>query len=60
MTRAIRFTQASLRRAIEAAREPGLRVRGIPPDGTLLLEERDQSNASGKNAYFSQEAEIVL
>jgi hypothetical protein len=42
MTRAIPFTKAQIRRAIEAAREAGLRVRGIAPDGTLLLEERDQ------------------
>jgi hypothetical protein len=42
MTRAIPFTKAQIRRAIEAACEAGLRVRGIAPDGTLLLEERDQ------------------
>jgi hypothetical protein len=42
MTRAIPFTKAQIRRAIEAAREAGLRVRGIAPDGTLLLEEPDQ------------------
>jgi hypothetical protein len=42
MTRAIPFTKAQIRRAIEVAREAGLRVRGIAPDGTLLLEERDQ------------------
>jgi hypothetical protein len=41
MTRAIPFTKAQIRRAIEAARDAGLRVPGIAPDGTLLLEERD-------------------
>jgi hypothetical protein len=41
MTRAIPFTKAQIRRAIEAAREAGLRVTGIAPDGTLLLEERE-------------------
>jgi hypothetical protein len=41
MTRAIPFTKAQIKRAIEAAREAGLRVKGIAPDGTLLLEERD-------------------
>ena len=45
MTRAIPFTKAQLRRAIEAARESGLRVTGIAPDGTLLLEERDPQDA---------------
>jgi hypothetical protein len=43
MTRAIAFTQASLRRAIEAARKAGLRVTGIRPDGTLLVDDRDNS-----------------
>jgi hypothetical protein len=41
MSRAIPFTKAQIRRAIDAAREAGLRVTGIAPDGTLLLEERD-------------------
>jgi hypothetical protein len=58
MTRAIRFTQASLRRAIEAARKAGLRVTGIRPDGTLMLAERDCPQPE-KNA-LEQEAEVVL
>jgi hypothetical protein len=37
MTRALPFTQASLRRAIEAARKAGLQVTGIRADGTLLV-----------------------
>jgi hypothetical protein len=41
MTRAIPFTKAQIKRAIDAARQAGLRVTGIAPDGTLLLEERD-------------------
>jgi hypothetical protein len=41
MTRALPFTQASLRRAIAAARKEGLRVRGIRPDGTLILDTGD-------------------
>jgi hypothetical protein len=36
VTRALPFTQASLRRAIAAARKEGLRVAGIRPDGTLI------------------------
>jgi hypothetical protein len=43
VSRAIAFTQAGLRRAIEAARKAGLRVTGIRPDGTLLVEDRDNS-----------------
>jgi hypothetical protein len=40
MSRAIPFTKAQIRRAIDAAREAGLRVTGIAPDGTLILEDR--------------------
>jgi hypothetical protein len=39
MTRALPFTQASLRRAIEAARKAGLNVTGIRPDGTVIVRE---------------------
>lgn len=37
MTRALPFTKARLRRAIQAARQEGLRVTGIGPDGTLIV-----------------------
>jgi hypothetical protein len=39
MTRSLPFTQASLRRAIEAVRKSGLRVIGIRPDGTVIVQE---------------------
>lgn len=39
MTSKIPFTQAGLKRAIKAARDAGLRVTGIKPDGTVLVEE---------------------
>jgi hypothetical protein len=39
MSRALPFTQASLRRAIEAAHKAGLRVRRIRPDGTLVVDD---------------------
>ncbi len=45
MTRALPFTQAGLRRAIEAARKAGLRVRRISPDGTLLVDDASESIA---------------
>jgi hypothetical protein len=35
----IPFTETGLKRAIRAARKTGLRVTGIRPDGTLLVEE---------------------
>lgn len=39
MTRPLPFTQASLRRTIEAARKAGLQVTGIRPDGTLVVQD---------------------
>ena len=41
MTRAVPFTQAKVRRAIAAAKGAGLRVVGIRPDGTVLVQEGD-------------------
>jgi len=41
MTHALPFTQASVRRAIAAARKAGLRVRGIAPDGTVIVQDGD-------------------
>ena len=58
MTRKVSFTQASLRRAIEAARKAGLRVTGIRPDGTLVLEDR--SNPQSEQKAVEQERKIVL
>ena len=61
MTRPLPFTKARLRRAIDAARESGLRVRGIAPDGTLLLEERDDQSREqlGDNREISAEKVIL-
>jgi hypothetical protein len=39
MTKPLPFTKASLKRAIGAAREMGLRVTGIRTDGTVLVDE---------------------
>jgi hypothetical protein len=58
LTRAIPFTQASLQRAINAARKAGLRVTGIRPDGTVLLEEGDNPQPDDK--AIEQEPEVVL
>jgi hypothetical protein len=41
MTRPLPFTEASLQRAIRAARKAGLRVMGIRADGTLLVNDGD-------------------
>jgi hypothetical protein len=56
MTRAIPFTKARLRRAIEAAREGGLRVTGIRPDGTLIVDE----NSQPPEKPVEQERQVVL
>ena len=39
MTKAVSFTQASVRRAIEAAHKAGLRVTAIRPDGTVIVND---------------------
>jgi hypothetical protein len=40
MSRPLPFTQASLQRAINAARKAGLHVRGIRPDGTIIVGDK--------------------
>lgn len=59
MTRKVPFTQASLCRAIEAARKAGLRVTGIRPDGTLVVEDHSNPQSDGK-PDVEREREIVL
>lgn len=39
MTKALPFTQASVRRRIRAAQSAGLRVVGISTDGTVITDE---------------------
>ena len=39
MTRTLPFTQASVRRAVRAARQVGLRVTGIRSDGTVMVQD---------------------
>jgi hypothetical protein len=41
MTARLPFTQARIERAIKAAQKLGLRVTGIRPDGTVLVQEGD-------------------
>lgn len=48
MSRAIPFTQAKVKRAIDAARKAGMRVTGIRPDGTVLVQEADAPIAPGQ------------
>ena len=50
MTKPLPFTQIGLRRAIAAARKEGLRVRGIRPDGTLLVDDGDNDLAPDSDA----------
>jgi hypothetical protein len=56
MTRAFPFTQASLRRAIEAARKAGLSVTGIRPDGTLIVHEGTEAVADN---FSTEQTETV-
>lgn len=58
MTRSISFTQASLRRAIEAALKAGLRVTGIKPDGTLIVDGPEQGVR--RPAPLANQTEVVL
>lgn len=40
MTARLPFTQATVRRAIAAARAEGLHVHGIRPDGTVIIGDK--------------------
>jgi hypothetical protein len=42
MTSALSFTQASINRAVKAARKAGLRVTGISASGTVLVQDADE------------------
>jgi len=60
MTRAISFTQAGLRRAIEAVRKAGLRVRAIRPDGTVIVDEQSPEGSPQATKSLEDEEEVVL
>jgi hypothetical protein len=60
MTRAVPFTQASLRRAIEAAHKSGYRVTGIRPDGTLIVEQQNQNGNPQTTESLEKDQEVVL
>lgn len=62
MTRALPYTQASVRRRIEAAKKAGLRVTGIAADGTVLTVENTPSSvpmmpAAAQNDPYALAAE---
>ena len=46
MTRSLPFTQASVQRAIAAARKAGMRVTSIRMDGTVVVEDGDKAVAT--------------
>jgi hypothetical protein len=46
MTKRATCTQAQVRRIIRAAREEGLRITGIKPDGTILLHVDDDPSCT--------------
>lgn len=43
MTRPLPYTKASVRRAVAAAEYAGLRVKGIAPDGTVIVDNAPNS-----------------
>lgn len=43
MTKPATATQAQISRAIKAATKAGLRVKGISPDGTVLVDSGEES-----------------
>jgi hypothetical protein len=49
MTRTVPFTQASIGRAVKAARKAGLRVTGISATGTVFVQEFDAQIAPQDN-----------
>lgn len=68
MTKALPFTEASIRRAVNGARSAGLRVAGveIKPDGTVVVLSGDGAGSAlppppalGENAPKSSKWEDV-
>jgi hypothetical protein len=57
MTRALPFTKATLRRAMDVAREKGFRVL-VRPDGTIIFEQDD--NPQPDPEAVEPKREIVL
>ena len=45
MTARLPFTQASIKRAVTAARKAGLTVTGIASDGTVLVQDGENLSA---------------
>ena len=60
MTHAIPFTQASLCRAIAAARKAGLCVKGIRPDGTLIVVEPEHKTFAQAVEKLEDGRDVVL
>jgi hypothetical protein len=56
MTNALPFTKASLRRRVEAAREVGLTVTEIRPDGTLVVRDSGDNEPADVAAPQSDDA----
>ena len=63
MTKPLPFTQHSLQRAIAAARKSGLRITGICPDGTVMVEDGHAGSvvraaASSENAIPMDQEDV--
>jgi hypothetical protein len=60
MTRAIPFTQAGLRRTLEAVRKAGLHVKAIQPDGTVIVDERSAEASAQTTESLEEDEDVVL
>ena len=56
MTRGLPFTQASVLRAIAALEKAGKRVKGVAPDGTVLVDNGDSALAPAETAVPDEPA----
>jgi hypothetical protein len=57
MTRALPFTQVSLRCALAAARKEGFRAVRVLPDGSIIIEGREAPAATDKVTKLDRELE---
>jgi hypothetical protein len=56
MTKSLPFTRAGLKRAILAAQAAGLRVAGIRPDGTIVVNDENNPLAGGVTGQHDVDA----
>lgn len=62
MTRKINFTQAQVRRAVEAAESAGLKVRGVRvcPDGSIEVQAQSEKMREPQENQVAERRRLVL